>query len=51
MFLFYKSMACGVYLRESIIFTLIFHIAAINQNESIQSIHNNLYKKNTAAKS
>ena len=51
MFLFCKSMACAAYLRELIIFTLIFHIVAINHCESIKSIDNNLYNKITDPKS
>ena len=35
MFLFYKSMACAVYLQELIIFTLIFHIVAINHYKKL----------------
>ena len=51
MFLFYKSMACAVYLREIIVFTVIFHIVCINHYKSIKSIDDNLYKKITDAKS
>ena len=43
MFLFYKGMACAVYLRELIIFTLFlfFHIVAIIHCKIIKSIDNN----------
>ena len=51
MFLFYKSMACAVYLREIIVFTVIFHIVCISHHKSIKSIDDNLYKKITDAKS
>ena len=51
MFLFYKSMACAVYLREIIVFTVIFHIVCISHYKSIKSIDDNLYKKITDAKS
>ena len=44
-------MACAVYLRELIIFTFIFHIAAINHYKSIKSIDNNLSEKIMDAKS
>ena len=47
MFLFYKSMACVVYLREPIDFTLVFHIVCI---KSIKSIDDNFYKKIIDAK-
>ena len=51
MFLFYKSMACAVYLREIIIFTVIFHIFCVSHYKSIKSIDDNLYKKIIDAKS
>ena len=47
MFLFYESMACVVYLREPIDFTLIFHIVCI---KSIKSIDDNFYKRIIDAK-
>ena len=47
MFLFYESMACVVYLREPIDFTLIFHIVCI---KSTKSIDDNFYKKIIDAK-
>ena len=45
MFLFYKSMACAVYQRKIITFTVIFHIASLSHYKSIKSIDDNLYKK------
>ena len=51
MFLFYISMACAVYLREIVIFVVIFHTACVSHYQSIKSIDNNLYKKNIDAKS
>ena len=42
MFLFFKSVTCAVYLRELIIFTLIFYIVAINQYKIIKSIDKSL---------
>ena len=50
-FLFYKSMGCAVYLRDIIIFLVIFHIVCISHYKSIKSIDDNLYKKITDAKS
>ena len=50
MFLFYKSMACAVYLREIIIFTVIFPIVCISHYKNIKSIDDNLYKKIIDAK-
>ena len=38
-------MAHAVYLRELIIFTVIFYIVCISHYKSIKSIDNNLYKK------
>ena len=43
MFLFYKSMACAVYLRE--ISVVIFHTVCVSHYKSIKSIDNNLNKK------
>ena len=37
-------MACAVYLRELIIFTVIFHIICISHYKSIKSMDDNLYK-------
>ena len=45
MLLFYRSMACAVYLRKIIAFTVIFHIACISHYKSIKSIDDNLYKE------
>ena len=39
------NMACAVYLRELVIFMVIFHIICISHNESTKSIDDNLYKK------
>ena len=50
MFLFYKSMACLVYLREIIIFTVIFHNVC-KSHYSIKPIDDNLRKKIIDAKS
>ena len=36
MFWFYKSMACAVYLRKIIAFTVIFYIACISHYKSIK---------------
>ena len=44
-------MASAVYLRELIIFTIIFYIVCISQYENTKSIEDNLYKKNVDAKS
>ena len=44
-------MTCAVYLRDLIVFTLIFHIVAVNHYKSVKSIDNNLYKKIMDAKS
>ena len=44
-------MACAVYLRELIIFTVIFHIVCISHYKSIKSIDDHLYKKIIDAKS
>ena len=44
-------MACAVYLREIIIFTVIFHIVCISHYKSIKSIDDHLYKKIIDAKS
>ena len=38
-------MACAVYLREIVIFTVIFHIVCMSHYKSIKSIDDNLYKK------
>ena len=38
-------MACPVYLRKTIAFTVIFHITCISYYKSIKSTDNNLYKK------
>ena len=43
-------MACAVYLREIIIFTVIFDTVCISHYKSIKSIDNNLYKKIIDAK-
>ena len=51
MFLFYKSMACAVYLREIIISVVIFHTVCVSHYKSIKSIDNNLNKKIIDAKS
>ena len=51
MFLFYKSMACAIYLREISIFTVIFYIVCLSHYRSIKSIDNNLYKNIIDAKS
>ena len=51
MFLFYKSMACAVYLREIIIFTITFHIVCISQYKIIKSKDDNIYKKIIETKS
>ena len=51
MFLFYKSMACAVYLEEIFIFTVIFHSVCISHYKSIKSIDDNLHKKIIDAKS
>ena len=50
-FLFYKSMACAIFLREIIIFTAIFHIVCISHYKSIKQIDDNFYKKIIEAKS
>ena len=44
-------MACVVYLREIIIFKVIFHIVCISHYKSITSIDDNVYKKIIEAKS
>ena len=44
-------MTCAVYLRDLIVFTLIFHIVDVNHYKSVKSIDNNLYKKIMDAKS
>ena len=38
-------MGCAVYIWELVIFTLVFHIVAINHYKSIKSIDNNRCKK------
>ena len=45
MLLFHRSMACAVYLRKIIAFTVIFHITCISHYKSIKSIDDNLYKE------
>ena len=35
-------MTCAVYLRDLIVFTLIFHIVDVNHYKSVKSIDNNL---------
>ena len=45
MLLFYKSIACAVYLRKIIAFTVIFHITCIGHYESIKSIEDIIYKE------
>ena len=37
-------MACAVYLRKTIVFTVIFHITCISCYKSIKSTADNLYK-------
>ena len=44
-------MACAVYLREIIIFTVIFHIVCISHYKSTKSVDDNLYQKIIDAKS
>ena len=53
MFLFHKRMAFAVYLREIIIFTVVFQIVCrgISHYKSIKSIDDNVYKKIIDAKS
>ena len=51
MLLFYRSMACAVYLRKVIAFTVIFHITCISHYKSIKSIDDNLYKETIDTKS
>ena len=50
MFLFYKYMACAVYLRV-IISKVIFHIVCISHYKSIKLIDDTFYKKIIDAKS
>ena len=44
-------MACTVYLRETIIFTVIFYIVCISHYKSTKSVDDNLYQKIIDAKS